>query len=67
MSGGVRTGDGAGWGRRASTIGGARLECAAMHVLAFDTSSAVTAVAVTDGDRVLAQDDRPGGRNPCTA
>lgn len=31
-----------------------------MHVLAFDTSSAVTAVAVTDGDRVLAQDDRPG-------
>jgi tRNA threonylcarbamoyladenosine biosynthesis protein TsaB len=31
-----------------------------MRILAFDTSSAVTAVAVTDGDRVLAHDDRPG-------
>lgn len=31
-----------------------------MRVLAFDTSSAVTAVAVTDGDRVLAHDDRLG-------
>src|SRR3954451_2782223 len=45
---------------RASTIVRARLECGAMRVLAFDTSSSVTAVAVTDGDRVLAHDDQPG-------
>jgi tRNA threonylcarbamoyladenosine biosynthesis protein TsaB len=31
-----------------------------MRVLAFDTASLVTALAVTDGDRVLAHDDRSG-------
>ncbi len=37
-----------------------------MRILAFDTSSAISAVAVCDGDRVLAQDDSPaedGGKH----